>query len=125
MIRPIALIFLLLSLAGCATSVKQPDPPPAPAPVIIPTVPPDVLACVKEPVKVPDKDIDAGEVERLWKTDRASLAKVNACLHRVVCQYQDVRQEIAGAPSVSCEASAKKAKKKRPAWMSLLRGTVK
>jgi hypothetical protein len=80
---------LAICLAGCATSSNAPAPV-VEAPVI-PAVPADVLAW---PVTSPDRELDAGEVEKLWKTDRAALARVNACLHRLVCQYQEVRQEI-------------------------------
>jgi len=104
------------ALAGCATSVEPPAPP-APAPIIIPTVPPDVLACVKGPSDVPDSALDACQVEKLWKTYRASLAKVNACLHRVVCQYQEVTKEFGNADGVSCD----KPKTKKKHWWNRLR----
>ncbi|MGY4259777.1 hypothetical protein ACVI1L_006845 [Bradyrhizobium sp. USDA 4516] len=66
-------------------------------------MPADVAACERAPVDTPDRDLDAGEIERLWKTDRAALAKVNACLRRAVCQYQDVRERIGRVDGVACE----------------------
>jgi hypothetical protein len=66
-----------------------------------------VLACAKDPLAPPDRDLDAGEVERLWKTDRAALAKVSACLRRLVCQDQEVREEIGRVEAVACELDAK------------------
>jgi hypothetical protein len=66
-------------------------------------VPADVAACAKEPVNPPDRAFDAGEAERLWKTDRAALARVNACLRRLVCQYQDVRADIGRVDVKTCQ----------------------
>ncbi|MCS3447259.1 MULTISPECIES: hypothetical protein [Bradyrhizobium] len=78
---------LATCLAGCVASgsVDKLQPPPPDAPNI-PPMPADVAACERAPVDTPDRDLDAGEIERLWKTDRAALAKVNACLRRAVCQ---------------------------------------
>jgi hypothetical protein len=66
-------------------------------------VPADVQACARSPVVPPDRELNAGEVERLWNTDRATLAKVNACLQRLVCQYQDVRQGIGRVDGAGCD----------------------
>lgn len=64
----------------------------------IPQIPPDVAACEKEPASDPrngsPRRLTAGEVEKLWKTDRRSLQYVNDCFRRIVCQYHDVRKEI-------------------------------
>lgn len=68
-------------------------------------MPADVAACERAPVDPPDRELDAGEIERLWKTDRAALAKVNACLRRAVCQYQDVREGIGRVEGVACESA--------------------
>ncbi|WP_316207176.1 MULTISPECIES: hypothetical protein [unclassified Bradyrhizobium] len=57
-------------------------------------MPADILACAHGPVAPPDQPLDAGEVERLWKTDRARLAQLNSCLRCAVCQYQDLRAEL-------------------------------
>jgi hypothetical protein len=83
-------------------SVDKLKPAPADAPNI-PPMPADVAACERAPVDTPDRELDAGEIERLWKTDRAALAKVNACLRRAVCQYQDVREGIGRVDGVACE----------------------
>jgi hypothetical protein len=88
-------------LAGCATSANAPTP--AVEVPVIPAVPADIQACAKAPVDPPDRALDAGEVERLWKTDRAALARVNACLNRLVCQYQDVRADIGKVDGTTCE----------------------
>ncbi|MEY9807241.1 hypothetical protein [Bradyrhizobium elkanii] len=90
-------------------SVDKLQAPPPDAPNI-PAMPADVAACERAPVDTPDRDLNAGEIERLWKTDRAALAKVNACLRRAVCQYQDVREGIGRVDGVACEnmASAEK-----------------
>ena len=104
-------------LAGCATSVETPAPAPI-APPTIPNVPPDVLACASAPVVTPDRNIDAGETEKLWKTDRAKLAKVNACLRRLICQYQDVRHDIGKVDTVACDPAPKP---KRKPWLSFFR----
>jgi hypothetical protein len=102
--------FLAIWLAGCATSGE------APAPVVetplIPAVPADVLACARGPVTPPDRELDAGEVEKLWKTDRAALARVNGCLRRLVCQYQDLRAEIGKIETATCVPAAPPPRKK-------------
>lgn len=72
-------------------------------------MPADVLACAREPVDTPDRELDAGEIERLWKTDRAALAKVNSCLQRLICQDQAARADIGKSEGVTCEAPAKPA----------------
>jgi hypothetical protein len=97
-------VLLATCLAGCATSSNAPAPV-VEAPVI-PAVPADVLACARGPVTPPDRELDAGEVEKLWKTDRATLARVNACLRRLVCQYQELRQEIGKVEVAACEQKA-------------------
>jgi hypothetical protein len=68
----------------------------------IPPVPADVLACVRQPVTGEPRELTEGEVARLWKTDRAALKKVNACLERLVCLYQDVRADIAKVDTTTC-----------------------
>lgn len=114
-------VLLAICLAGCGTFANH-QPPPAPPPdaPILPAVPADVLACVKRPVTPPDRELDAGEVERLWKTDRAALAKVNSCLHRLICQSQDARQGIGKTEGATCEKPAA-AKTKTGARRGLLR----
>ncbi|SDF31282.1 hypothetical protein SAMN05216337_105110 [Bradyrhizobium brasilense] len=82
-------------------------------------MPAEVAACERAPVDTPDRDIDAGEIERLWRTDRAALARVNACLRRAVCQYQDVREGIGRVDGVACENIAP-AEKPAP-WFGLFK----
>ncbi|WP_316184756.1 hypothetical protein [Bradyrhizobium sp. SZCCHNRI1003] len=93
-------VSIALLLAGCATSVKE--APRLAEPLPIPPLPADVLACAREPVAPPDHALDAGEVERLWKTDRARLAQLNSCLRRAVCQYQDLRAGLARVETATC-----------------------
>ncbi|ODM77812.1 hypothetical protein [Bradyrhizobium elkanii] len=89
-------------MASGSVDKLQPPPPDAPN---IPPMPADVAACERAPVDTPDRDLDAGEIERLWKTDRAALAKVNACLRRAVCQYQDVREGVGRVDGVACDST--------------------
>ncbi|WP_316214274.1 hypothetical protein [Bradyrhizobium sp. SZCCHNR2032] len=89
-----------LLLAGCAASVKE--APHLVEPPLIPPLPADILACAHAPVAPPDQALDAGEVERLWKTDRARLAQLNSCLRRAVCQYQDLRAGLARVETATC-----------------------
>lgn len=44
------------------------------------------------------------------KTDRAALAKVNACLRRAVCQDLDVREGIGRVEGAACESAAEPVK---------------
>jgi hypothetical protein len=102
-----------MPLAGCVTSdsVDRLQPPVVVTPEI-PPVPADVLACRRDPVDTPDRALDAGETERLWKTDRAALAEVNACFRRLICQYQDVRAGLGRAETKTCEAAKPPARRK-------------
>ena len=120
----LASAFLATQLAGCAT-FDEPEPvrPVVQSPEI-PAVPSDVLACFQRPTIPPDAETNAGDVEKLWKTDRAALVKVNGCLHRLVCQYQDVRRDIGHVDGVACEEK-KPAPKRKPSWLSMLRGGQK
>lgn len=73
-------------LAGCATSV---DPPP---PAELPEVPPEIRAClVMEGVEIPERALDAGEVEKFWKGDRRILAALRRCGVRFEAWYEDLR----------------------------------
>lgn len=47
-----------------------------------------------DPRKGVARKLTVGEMERLWKTDRRTLAEVNSCFERIVCQYHQVRKEI-------------------------------
>jgi hypothetical protein len=69
----------------------------------VPPVPADMQLCPREAVTVPGRDLTDAEVERLWKTDRASLALLNGCFLRLLCQYADVRREIAKIDDALCE----------------------
>ena len=89
--RRLLVILLPLLLLGCAGDplqreyiVQAPN---------IPAVPPDVDRCAQDPTSRPAK-LSAAEANRLWNVDRASLAKVNSCFYRLICQYHDVRKEI-------------------------------
>lgn len=71
------------------------------------------MACAKDPLTPPDRDLDAGEVERLWKTDRAALSKVNGCLHRLVCQSLEANRDLAQRDGVVCSDAPPAAPAKR------------
>jgi hypothetical protein len=77
-------------LAACATS-NEPLRPAAP---VIPPIASDLDRCRVKLSAIPDAAIDAGDVERDWKSDRAEAIKVNACLVRALCQYHQVRKDI-------------------------------
>src|SRR3569833_3535546 len=88
--RPLKILLsvsFVLLLAGCAASVSETarsiDPP------IVPPVPSDVLACRHDPVDVPVRDLEVGEIERLWKIDRDSLGRVSASNRRQSSQIED------------------------------------
>jgi hypothetical protein len=89
----------LLLLAACATPDKQIEyiTPPAPE------IPADVQVCLRSPTDVPESELDAGQVERLWKTDRARLAQVNGCLRRLICSVADYRREISKVEENLCK----------------------
>jgi hypothetical protein len=97
---------LALLLAGCAASVSE--APRAVEPPVIPPLPADVLACRHDAVDVPDRDLEVAEIERLWKIDRDSLARVSACYWRSVCQYQDVRAGIGRVETSTCSEGGKR-----------------
>lgn len=59
-------------------------------------------ACLRPAGDWPDGDLDAGQVERLWKSDRAKLAKVNGCLRRLLCTVADYRREISKVEELLC-----------------------
>jgi hypothetical protein len=99
-LRTLICASLALLLAGCAASVSQ--APRTTEPPIIPPVPSDVLACRHDPVDLPDRDLDVGEIERLWKIDRDSLVRVSGCFRRLICQYQDLRAGIGRVETTTC-----------------------
>lgn len=89
--RLCAILPLLILLPGCGSNplakeyvTLTPN---------IPSVPSDVERCAEEPV-VRGTRLSPSEVNRLWNRDRASLARVNGCFYRLICQYHDVRREI-------------------------------
>lgn len=89
----LALIAVLL--VGCETFGKK-DPVPAPVPQapFIAAIPSDVDGCAQAPAAIPDRALTAEETERLWKTDRARLRKLNGCFVRLKCGYAAVRKEV-------------------------------
>jgi hypothetical protein len=116
----LSLLFLALPLAACATSGDHALPPIAEPPVIAP-IPSDVRACIREPADTGTEPLNEGEAERLWSTDRAALVRVNGCLRRLICLYQDVRKDIGHINDVGCEKEKNTARP--PKWLSLLRGS--
>lgn len=79
-----ALLCLGLLLAGCARSV---EPPPGG----IPDIPPDIRACFRGVVDVPDRDLTVAEVERLWKQDRVRAAASARCGARLIAWVDALR----------------------------------
>lgn len=77
-------------LAACATSAEPPPPPPS----ALPDIPPEIRACLHmEGVEVPDRPLDAGEVERLWKGDRRIRAALGRCGLRFLAWYDELRAD--------------------------------
>jgi hypothetical protein len=80
----------MLLLTGCSASL----PVPLTVAPNIPAIPADVEACRQDPTQRPEGKLTAGETEKLWRTDRYRLMRVNGCFWRLICQYHEVRQEI-------------------------------
>lgn len=50
---------------------------------LVPTYPSDIRNCNRYPAPIPAGDsLDAGQTERLWATDRATIVRLNRCLDR-------------------------------------------
>ncbi|ABS69728.1 hypothetical protein Xaut_4507 [Xanthobacter versatilis] len=75
-------------LAGCAASVEPPPPPPSE----LPEIPEEIRACLHmEGVEIPERGLDAGEVEKFWKSDRRILAALGRCGQRFILWYEQLR----------------------------------
>lgn len=80
---------MLMLLAGCAASVEPPPPPP---PSELPEIPEEIRACLHmEGVDIPERGLDAGEVEKFWKGDRRILAALGRCGQRFTLWYEQLR----------------------------------
>lgn len=87
---------------------------PPPAPPVIPAVPADVASCLRNPTN--GETLTAEQIERAWKTDRATLVRVNSCLRRIVCQYQAVRKDIGRVADAATCAHTNPHQNKRTVW---------
>ncbi len=87
---------LALMLGACAASIESVNPKPIE--LAQPQAqPPDVLRkpC-RRPNELPDRDLAAGEVERLWSTERAALANCAALHQGALDFYQTRDRKLAG-----------------------------
>jgi hypothetical protein len=84
--RTLPLAATVVFLAGCVESSK----PPAHTP--LPPIPADIQACLKGAgVKIPDRALTVGEVERLWGQDRLRIVVMRRCGGRLVAWYEELR----------------------------------
>lgn len=78
----LAAALIATGLAGCGLSADRPVPQPKTG---LPKVPADLRACFEaEGVDIPDRDLNAGEVERLWKEDRRKGVAWQRCGRRLL-----------------------------------------
>ena len=78
---------LALLLGGCPDG--QPSLPPD---TKLPPFPGDIAACFKRAgVEIPQRALTAGEVERLWASDRITIKAKTLCGARAVAWYNDLR----------------------------------
>ena len=83
-------VLILTLLTGCALSGEKSLPV-----TILPDIPVDLLTCYKNTTTWPEnKALTVGEVEKLWKTDRLSLIKLNDCYKRLVIIYGEAKQGV-------------------------------
>lgn len=80
----------LAALAGCGDRDKVATD------ISVPELGPEIRACRQAPVEVPARKLSAGETERLWKTDRAGLVKVDGCLGDAIAHADDVKAGLEG-----------------------------
>ena len=76
---------LLLLLAACQEPSVHPATP-------LPPFPDDLAQCLRRAgVEVPNRPLTAGEVERMWATDRMNLVAKRQCGDRAVAWYNTLR----------------------------------
>ena len=81
-----ALALIATLLAGCEESDK---PPPA---TVLPAIPADIRSCfARSGAVIPDREMTVGEVETLWKQDRAFGRAMKRCGKRLIAWYDDLR----------------------------------
>lgn len=83
------LVLMTLLVAGCAGSGAR-DLSSVIAAGMVP-VPSDITQCRTPAVRVPKGPLNAGQVEKLWSSDRIRLAKVNRCLTRSINLYRETK----------------------------------
>lgn len=81
--------------AACGERNNIPAPNVDPVPQVVPRLAADILTCQRDPSNPPDRELNKGETERFWRTDRLGLIRVNTCVWRAICQNEDTRREIA------------------------------
>ena len=86
LLTPLPVLILLL-LAACGPSTSRPTNPDQ-----LPSVPVDIQLCFRAAAGLPEKALNAGEVEALWKNDRVRVAVNARCGARLLHWYEDVRK---------------------------------
>jgi hypothetical protein len=81
------LVATVAFLAACNESAPKP-----PAHTPLPPIPADIQACLKGAgVKIPDRALTVGEVERLWGQDRLRIVVMRRCGGRLIAWYEELR----------------------------------
>ena len=79
---------VVLLLGACQ---EQPSLPPD---TRLPPFPNDIAQCFKKAgVEIPQRALTAGEVERLWASDRITIKAKTLCGARAVAWYSDLRSK--------------------------------
>lgn len=79
------LALIALPLAACGPSDNTSTT------TALPSVPADIQACFRAAGNVPDKALNAGEIEALWKSDRVKVAVNARCGARALSWYESLR----------------------------------
>ena len=82
---PVGAALLLLAACNQPQVVLPPN-------TQLPPFPPDLVACFsKAGVDIPKKPLTAGEVEKLWASDRLTIVAKQQCGARAVAWYNSLR----------------------------------
>ena len=79
------LALIVLPLAACGPSDK------GAVSSQLPPVPADIQTCFRAASGGPDKALNAGEIEAMWKNDRVKVAVNARCGARVLAWYESLR----------------------------------
>lgn len=74
-------------LIGCENSIKSIEPPE------LAELPKGLSEECEEPVRLPDRNLNQGEVTSLWATDRINL-ETCAEMHEAVIEFYDRRDKL-------------------------------